>query len=437
MTKCVRKRNCDPNLIIKLLHININYNYFEFASLIYQQIKGTAMGAAFSPTIANIFLSVTIQKFLQTQEKKPTLLKRYIDDIIVIWPHPEEDIKKFLSDLNDFYQSLRYTWTISDTSVDYLDVTIFKGFSFQMTNLMDTKTFQKPKNLYQYLHYNSYHPRAVFKGLIKGECIRYIRTNSSPENYRVCTELFKRRLLRRQYPVKFVEKAIQSIKYSQRQNYLKTPPPTVQLARKLIFKCLPLPQFTNLKAIILQQYHKIQRLAPRPRFITLKSHTLGRELIRSRAHPTDEQFVDIVLIINGETNTIHKTAGKMPQLLESSPITKTCNHPRCVTCTHLNCNNHFRSTATGKIFPIRHSFTCTSSNIIYLITCTKCKKQYVGYTTTQLNQRISRHRSNIVNHCSIYICVHFNFSDHNLKNLSVQIIDTAPNIEQLKQLEIF
>ena len=44
----------DPNLIIRLLHININHNYFEFTSLIFQQIKGTAIGAAFSLTAANI-----------------------------------------------------------------------------------------------------------------------------------------------------------------------------------------------------------------------------------------------------------------------------------------------------------------------------------------------------------------------------------------------
>lgn len=46
----------DLNLIIRLLYININYNYFTFADLVFQQIDGTAMGAAFSPTIANIFL---------------------------------------------------------------------------------------------------------------------------------------------------------------------------------------------------------------------------------------------------------------------------------------------------------------------------------------------------------------------------------------------
>ena len=39
----------DPNLIIHLLHTNVNFNYFEFAIFFFQQIKGTAMGAAFSP----------------------------------------------------------------------------------------------------------------------------------------------------------------------------------------------------------------------------------------------------------------------------------------------------------------------------------------------------------------------------------------------------
>ena len=59
----------DPNLIIQLLQININYNYFQFTDIIFQQIHGTAMGAAFSPTVANIFMSVTLRNFLNTQQE--------------------------------------------------------------------------------------------------------------------------------------------------------------------------------------------------------------------------------------------------------------------------------------------------------------------------------------------------------------------------------
>ena len=80
-----------PNLIIKLLHTNMSCNYFELGPLIFQQVKGTAMGAAFSPTVANIFLSVIFRRFLSKQHLKPLLLKRYIDDIFLIWQHSYED----------------------------------------------------------------------------------------------------------------------------------------------------------------------------------------------------------------------------------------------------------------------------------------------------------------------------------------------------------
>lgn len=86
------------------------------------------------------------------------------------------------------------------------------------------------------------------------------------------------------------------------------------------------------------------------------------------------------------------------------------------------------------------SFSCTSSNIIYLITCTKCKKQYVGLTTKQLSTRINHHRLNILNRKQIYVSVHFNFPDHSITNLSVQAIDKVPDqcahpLQELLRLE--
>lgn len=150
----------DPNLIIQLLHINVNYNYFEFTSLIFQQIKGTAMGAAFSQTVANIFMSVTIKHFLRTQTKQPHLLVRYIDDIFIIWTHSEE-LQDFLRDINNYYPAISYTRLYSHSSVDFLDQKIYKSSTFTVTNKLDAKTFQKPHNLYQYLHYTSIKPSEI------------------------------------------------------------------------------------------------------------------------------------------------------------------------------------------------------------------------------------------------------------------------------------
>ena len=120
----------DPNLITRLLHININHNYFALGEHFFQQIKGTAMGAAFSPTIANIFLSSIIHSFLQTQPIKPLLLARYIDDIFIVWTNSTKSLISFLQDLNSFHPNLRFSHEYSETSIDFLDLTIFKGPTF-------------------------------------------------------------------------------------------------------------------------------------------------------------------------------------------------------------------------------------------------------------------------------------------------------------------
>ena len=138
----------DPNFITRLLHININHNYFRFGHHTFQQIKGTAMGAAFSPTIAKIFMSSIIRSFLLTQPIQPHTVTRYIDDIFIIWTDTTETLTSFLNDLNHFRPSLTFTHEHSTASINFLDLTIYKGFNFHITNTLEIKTFQK---LYQYL----------------------------------------------------------------------------------------------------------------------------------------------------------------------------------------------------------------------------------------------------------------------------------------------
>lgn len=210
----------DPNLVIKLLHLNISNTFFTFGNLTFQQISGTTMGALFSPTIANIYMSVILRRFLQHQHTKPHLLQRYIDDIFLIWTDPVDSLQVFLKELNSFHPNLCFTHHLGHDSIDFLDLSIFKGHRFNLTNILDTKTFQKQLNLYQYLHYTSNHPDKVFKAVIKGECIRYVRTNTTYETYAAILIDFQKRLLRRNYPRMLIEKVFASVQYNNRIKYL-------------------------------------------------------------------------------------------------------------------------------------------------------------------------------------------------------------------------
>lgn len=238
------------------------------------------MGAAFSPSIANIYMSVTLQKFLNTRQHKPLLLKRYIDDIILIWTHSKESLEDFLFALNHYHPSLHYTFSFSEESTDFLDLTIYKGPHFSDTNRLDTKTYQKERNLYQYLHFNSNHPRNSHKSIITGECVRYVRTNSTQENFDCMVALFKERLKRRNYPEAFINKTLCSVKFEDRQRHLHKGVPTTAFVLRPIFKCVPPPQFNYLKQIILQDYSKLH--LPTPRFVALSHKTLKNELYQNK-----------------------------------------------------------------------------------------------------------------------------------------------------------
>lgn len=419
----------DPNLIIRLLQINMNYNYFNFSNLTFQQISGTAMGAVFSPTIANIYMSTIVRDFIQTQTVKPLTFVRYIDDIFMIWTDTHDKLNNFLTDLNSFHTNLNFTHEQSSFTVNFLDLTIYKGTHFHFTNLLDTKTFHKPQNLYQYLHFTSAHPPKVFKALIKGECIRYVRTNTTYETYIATVHEFKARLRKRNYPNQLINKTINIVKYHRRQQYLKQCQPLQPTCSPPIFKLVPPPRYQLLKKLVLQDYAQLQFTSPR--FITIRHPTLKNMLIRSALNPTDEQLMDIFLYLDNTTPSTHTTAAKLPILQYTTPRITSCGHPKCATCSqHLLVTSTFQdSHRKPTAYRIRHSMSCKSTNVIYLITCNKCKKQYVGNTSKQLNTRINHHRSNILNKRSTYIAQHFNLPDHSLSDLRVKPIDKVTETE--------
>lgn len=68
-----------------------------------------------------------------------------------------------------------------------------------------------------------------------------------------------------------------------------------------------------------------------------------------------------------------------------------CNRQRCKCCPLLLfCRDYAFSSVTGRAYPIiapKPPLSCISADVIYLTTCTKCGKQYVGQTTTLLRDR--------------------------------------------------
>ena len=101
----------------------------------------------------------------------------------MVWPR-DKDLDDFLLKLNNFQPQIKFTTTQSDTAVNFLDITIYKNSNFTVTGKLSTSTHEKENNLFQYLHFKSNNQLSVYKGLIIGEAIRYVRTNSTIEKYK-------------------------------------------------------------------------------------------------------------------------------------------------------------------------------------------------------------------------------------------------------------
>ena len=99
---------------------------------------------------------------------EPSFWLRFIDDILVVWPGLGEGFSDFLAELNSFHPNLEYTSEESITSINFLDLRIYKGTRFRERGVFDLGPYFKKTNMFQYLHNHSCHPRHTNKDLIKG-----------------------------------------------------------------------------------------------------------------------------------------------------------------------------------------------------------------------------------------------------------------------------
>ena len=210
------------SILLELFNIVLKCNVFSFDNSMYQQIQGTAMGTKMAPSYANLFMDRFERAFLAQEPILPLVWKRYIDDILCIWTGTRSQIDSFLDRLNRAHHSIKFTWSISDTQIQFLDLNIHKGQRFSQTNLLDLKSYFKPTNTFQYLHFASSHPRSVYKGLVKEEAIRFLRSNTNAPTFTNTICIFKKHLLHRKYPKDFIDRILNRITHDLRPNYIPT-----------------------------------------------------------------------------------------------------------------------------------------------------------------------------------------------------------------------
>ena len=115
-------------------------------------------------------------------------------------------------------------------------------------------------------------------------------------------------------------------------------------------------------------------------------------------------------------------------------LPQPCWQPRCLTCTHMNvsqviCNKDSHS------YPIRGNFHCTSSDIIYVMTCDVCDIQYVGETSNSMSSRCRGHESSIRAEKDHPVAIHYRSYNHTIDEYSNTVVDKESNKNRRLRLE--
>ena len=88
---------------------------------------------------------------------------------------------------------------------------------------------------------------------------------------------------------------------------------------------------------------------------------------------------------------------------------------------------NYTFTSTKEKRRIHDPLNCKSKNLIYLIECKKCSKQYIGETKRHLHQRFGEHRRSILNYDHFSnptpVSVHFNQADHSINDVLLIPLD--------------
>lgn len=410
---------------------------FEFNNDCYKQNFGTTMGANFSVRFANIYMFMFYTKFLASYEGPiPNLFSRYIDDIFGTWQLNMDDWQRYFNTLNNFHNSIKFTYEISDKEVHFLDTTVYI-----VNNNIHTKLYTKPTDRKQYLHFKSNHPIHVKKALPFSQALRNRRITDDDSMLKNELETLKNNFLARGYPTKLINKELIKIKSINRNDTLiyKT-----QEDKKISFNkftkggpFLPLIiNFDNrfnirptLNKVLENWWTNYILINPdlytfidsHPQLVFKKGKTLSNFLVKNKIsvnlpHNTNSLILD-------ETDA--ENINILEELdLENNPRVSTCNIKRCLCCNYINPNYTFRSTNTNNNYYFNTSMNCNVSNVIYLITCKKCKIQYVGETGMKLKNRLNNHLSCIRTKKTNSIAFHFNDITHHITDLTLTPIET-------------
>ncbi|CAF1254965.1 unnamed protein product [Rotaria magnacalcarata] len=186
--------------IMKMARLILDTNSFAYNDRYYKQIRGGAMGSAFTQVLANIYMLEWEQYLIAYQASKNEIYGRYIDDIFMTTNESIDEMKNILDRANDKDVNIKINYQIGK-SIDFLDITIHNE-----DGRLRTCLYHKPSAEPYILPYSSDHPRHISRNIPYAALLRAARICSDVNDFHAECIRIDMSLLLNEYPPSFSRK---------------------------------------------------------------------------------------------------------------------------------------------------------------------------------------------------------------------------------------
>lgn len=356
--------------ILEATNFCLTHNYFDFNGDFYLQTKGTAMGANFAPSYANLAMGYWEKNFIIQNNPhcaNIVFFGRYIDDIIIIWDGPVDLVSLFVQHCNSNPYGLSFTHVVDPTNLAFLDLDLG-----HLDNMIIAKKHIKPTAGNSYLHYRSCHYPKWTQNIPKGQFCRLRQNCTLDSDYDTMSIQLKKKFADKDYPKDLVDQACNY--YAKGKPAKKDKEITDHSTRFITTFNFQYKKMENILkkhwSILLQDPLLKTSLPLIPRITYRKAPSLKNRIAPSKL-PIDKPI--------SNPTTLIPLVGMYQ-----------CKKARCKTCMFVE---HGKKSflSKGRIYTLEQFYNCSSNFVVYGLTC-PCGLIYVGRTICPLRQRFGQHR---------------------------------------------
>ena len=374
--------------ILEAVEFLLKNNNCKFGSELYNQIKGTAMGASFAAPYAcltigyleetKLYPELEVEFGKSEMEQIKKTYRRFMDDGIVFLP-AHICKRRFLAILNRMHPDIVFTLEESESI-------LWKGRKAEKLNFLDicimideegyihTDIFYKSTNSHDYLHYDSFHPEHTLKNIPYCLAKRIIVFCSDEEIMEERLVELQELLKQCDYPPKIIKSGIHNAR-------LQGPAPA---------KC----KGNNVVAFVHQNMSNFQF---NHILTTAKSLIENAQSDEIKHAFKNVRFVEATRQPKNIIRTITAISNEDIVIEPNPGIFAECTDKRCEICKFgyiQNCTSF--TTSSGEIWEIKSHINCNSRNVLYYLECLMCHgpmETKTGKTKTRLRDRVNNHRS--------------------------------------------